>query len=389
MLRHQAEESPLPAQHSGVDTLQALLSAIVESSGDAIVSKTLEGIITSWNRAAENMFGYSAAEAIGRSIRLIIPADRQQEEDYILGQIRRGEKVEHFETVRQTKDGRQLDISLTVSPVRDSAGRVVGASKIARDITDSKRLQRQTEELLRREQAALKELAQALTARDEFIAVAAHELRNPLHVFRLTLELLQRVAEDPAKYAQMPRVIERATAHLSRLTALVDRLLDVTRIRAGGFDLYREPVDLGRLVSNVAGRFLVDQDAARVSVRVETGLQGTWDKLRLEQAVTNLITNAIKYGQGKPVVIAAYKTDGQAIVTVRDEGSGISPEHLTKIFDQFERLSGNGAGQGWGLGLWITKRIVEAHGGTVQAESSVGRGSVFTIRLPFSVSSKG
>jgi PAS domain S-box-containing protein len=122
-----------------------LLSAIVESSGDAIVRKTLEGIIISWNRAAESMFGYSAAEAVGQSIRLIIPDDRQEEEDKIFSQIRRGEKVDHFETVRQTKDGRKLDVSLTVSPIRDSSGRVVGASKVARDITESKRLQHQTE----------------------------------------------------------------------------------------------------------------------------------------------------------------------------------------------------------------------------------------------------
>jgi PAS domain S-box-containing protein len=386
-MRDQIEAFPPDAEYSGVDTPQALLSAIVESSGDAIVSKTLEGIITSWNPAAESMFGYSAAEAVGRSIRLIIPDDRQDEEDYILTQVRRGEKIVHFETVRQTKDGRNLDISLTVSPIRDSAGRVVGASKIARDITENKRLQQQTEELLRREQSALKELAQALTARDEFIAVAAHELRNPLHIFRLTLELLRRIAGDRARYAQMPRVIERASAHLSRLTALVDRLLDVTRIRAGGFDLYLQPVDLGKLVSDVAARFSGEHVTLSVSLNVESSLHGLWDKLRLEQAVTNLISNAIKYGQGKPVAIRAYKADRQALVAVRDEGAGIPPEHLTRIFDQFERLSGNGNGEGWGLGLWITKRIVEAHGGTVQAESWIGRGSVFTIRLPLPPSS--
>jgi two-component system, chemotaxis family, CheB/CheR fusion protein len=386
-MRDQIEESPPIAQHSGVDTLRALLSAIVESSGDAIVSKTLEGIITSWNRAAESMFGYSAAEAVGQSIRLIIPDDRQEEEDKIFSRIRRGEKVDHFETVRQTKDGRKLDISLTVSPIRDSSGRVVGASKVARDITESKRLQHQTEEPLRREQAALKELAQALNARDEFLAVAALELRNPLHVFRLTLELLHRTAEDPARFTQIPRLIGRANTHLSRLTALVDRLLDVTRIRAGGFDLYRETLDLGRLVGDVAARFSGEHPTTPVSVNAESGLQGMWDKLRLEQAVTNLLSNAIKYGGGRPVVITAYKADRQVLVAVRDEGLGISPEDLTRIFDQFKRLSGNGAGEGWGLGLWITKRIIEAHGGTVQAESCVGKGSVFTIRLPLPPSS--
>jgi PAS domain S-box-containing protein len=128
-----------------VDTLVSLLSSVVDSSEDAIVSKTLDGIITSWNRAAEKIFGYTAEEAIGRSIRLIIPPERQQEEDYVLGQLRRGEKVDHFETERLTKDGRRLDISLTVSPVRDATGKVVGASKIARDITEKKQLERERE----------------------------------------------------------------------------------------------------------------------------------------------------------------------------------------------------------------------------------------------------
>ena len=168
-----------------------LLSAIVDYSYDAIISTTLDGIITSWNRAAEQTFGYSAAEIVGNSIRIIIPPERQAEEDYILGRIGRGEIVDHFETVRQTKDGRRLDISLRVSPICDSSGSLVGASKIARDITERKRLEHEREALLEREQVARQVLAEALSIRDEFIAVAAHELRGPLNASYLSLGVLR------------------------------------------------------------------------------------------------------------------------------------------------------------------------------------------------------
>jgi PAS domain S-box-containing protein len=359
---------------------QARLSTIVESSDDAIVSKDLNGIIKTWNRAAERMFGYTAAEAVGRSIRLIIPTNRGVEEDYVLSQIRRGEKVDHFETVRQTKDGRLINVSVTISPIRDSDGQVIGASKVARDITLQKRVECERAELLIREQAARQELLRALAARDELLAVAAHELRNPLHVFSLTLSLLHRIAGQPAKTAQIPILIERARGHLSRLTALIDRLLDVTRIRAGGFDLYREAFDLGELVSTVVARFS-GEHVPPILVNLEPGIRGTWDHLRIDQAVTNLIDNAVKYGDAQPISVCTYKTEREAFVAVRDQGVGIPGENLGRIFERFERLQGNG-GDGWGLGLWITKRIAEAHSGSVAAESAAGKGSLFTIKLP-------
>src|SRR5580704_13869496 len=187
------------------DGLSSLLIAIVNSSDDAIISKTLDGIITSWNRAAEAMFGYTAAEVVGKSIRIIIPSDRQEEEDFVLGKIRCGERVDHFETIRQTKHGQLLNISLTVSPVRNASGTVIGVSKIARDITVRKRLEREREELLARERQIREQLADALKSRDEFIAVAAHELRNPLNVFNLSFQILQRLAGDPSASDKMQR----------------------------------------------------------------------------------------------------------------------------------------------------------------------------------------
>ena len=388
----------------------ALLAAIVDSSDDAIVSKTLDGVITSWNRAAERIFGYTAAEAIGQRITLIIPPERHAEEDVVLARIGRGEKIEHFETIRQTKDGRQLNISLTVSPVKDARGRIIGASKVARDITERKQFESEREvlltgelaarqeaqqanrslneqlELLKREvlarEKAQAELAEAVNARDEFIAVAAHELRNPLNVFHLTLQLLYRVSSDPSGFPQIRGLLEKSRIQLGRLSTSVDRLLDVTRIRAGRFELYRETVDLSGLIREVVGRFANEQPNIPISLNLEAAIKGTWDRTRIDQALTNLLSNAIKYGRQRPITVGASVNDHEAVVTMQDEGIGIPYEGLKRIFDRFERIAPQLGNEGLGLGLWITKQIVEAHGGTIRAESELGRGSVFTVTLP-------
>lgn len=367
------------------DAVAALLSAIVDSSHDAIVSKTLQGVITSWNRAAEEMFGYTAAEAVGRNITLIIPPERLAEEDYVLGKIRRGEKVDHFETIRQTKDGRRLNISLTISPVRDAHGRIIGASKIARDVTRQKLMEREREELLERERAVRSELAEALRARDEFIAVAAHELRNPLNVFLLNLQLLHRISGNPANFEKVRPLVERSREQVGRISTLVDRLLDVTRIRAGTFELFREKINLSALISEIVSRFAGEHASVSFSSAIQAKIEGEWDRVRMDQVLTNLLSNAVKYGCGKPVEVSAEVERDQAVIAVRDHGLGISPENLGRIFDRFERAASNAQSESLGLGLWITKQIVQAHRGSIIAESEPGDGARFIIRLPLQV----
>jgi PAS domain S-box-containing protein len=392
------------------DGILSLLSAIIDSSDDAIVSKTLDGTISSWNRAAEKMFGYTAAEAIGRNIRLIIPSERLSEEDEVLRRIRRGEKVDHFETVRQAKDGHRLDISVTISPVKDRFGRIIGASKVARDITERKRAEREREELLAREQASRSEaqkatnllqeqvellrkeimarekaqadLAEALASRDEFIAVAAHELRNPLNVLGLTFQLLRRASANTSGAAQTQALVDKLRVQLDRLNALVERLLDVTRIRAGKFELFREVFDMRPLITEVAARF--SDQAYRITTNVQTmgAIEGYWDRLRIDQALTNLLSNAINCGLQKPISIEALVDNDQVVIRVQDHGIGMAPGDLERIFERFQQSSVRTGYKGLGLGLWITKRIVEAHGGTIVAESEIDRGSMFTVRLP-------
>jgi PAS domain S-box-containing protein len=350
--------------------LESLLSSIVSSSDDAIVSKTLDGIVTSWNPAAERMFGYTAEEMIGRSIRTIIPADRQSEEDFVLDRVRNGEKVEHFETVRRAKDGHLLNISLTVSPIKTASGSIIGASKIARDITAKLSVERERER-------AVNDLKKALAARDEFIAIAAHELRNPLNVLTLMWRILER-SENPDNARSM---IEKSKAQLARLSSLIDRLLDISRIRTGTFNLYLEEFGLRDLVRDVANRFIDAEIQSPISLEL-TDITGTWDRLRLDQVVTNLISNAIKFGQNKPIELRLSRERDHALITVRDHGIGISPESAKHVFERFERGEARDDYEGLGLGLWISREIVLAHGGTIGIESELGKGAAFVVRLP-------
>jgi PAS domain S-box-containing protein len=381
-LQREPEIPSAAEDRSSLDGVKSLLSAIVNNSDDAIISKTLEGIITSWNPAAERMFGYTSAEVIGQSIRLIIPAELQAEEDFVLGEIRSGNKVDHFETIRQTKDGQRLNISLTASPIRDAQGIIVGASKIARNITDKKRMEREREEMLTVERHLREQYELALKARDEFIAIAAHELRNPLNVFQLSLQLLHRVSSAPAGMDRVRSLVEKSQFQLTRLSSLVDRLLDVTRLRSGTFDLYRETFDLSVIISEVVARFIAGNPREQISIERTSTITGNWDRIRIDQALTNLVSNAIKYGQGKPIVVSASSDGQQTVIKVRDHGIGIAKDDLERIFDQFERATQHTGSEGLGLGLWITRRIAEAHGGSVRAESEPGNGTTFILHLP-------
>ena len=358
--RRQAEEA------------QARLATIVESSHDAIISKTLDSVIRTWNAGAERLFGYKAEEAIGRSILLIIPPDRLDEEKMILARLARGERIEHYETVRVAKDGRQLDISLTISPIRDAEGNIIGASKIARDVTERRR--------------AMEALREADRRKDEFIALLAHELRNPLAPLRNGLQVMRLAAGDAYAIAKARDMMDRQLSHMVRL---IDDLLDVSRISLNKMELRRSRVLLADVVSSAVETARPALEAAGHKLTVSLPPEPVpldADLTRLAQVFGNLLNNSCKYTRPKGTVsLSAKRVGDEVVVTVKDNGAGIPQDKLDSIFDMFmqvDRTSERSQG-GLGIGLTLVKRLTEMHGGSIEARSAgEGQGSEFIVRMP-------
>jgi PAS domain S-box-containing protein len=345
-----------------------LLGAIVDSSDDAIISKTLDGNITSWNKSAERLLGYTAEEAIGQSIMMIIPADRVEEEPKIVERLKRGERVDHFETVRRRKDGTLIDLSLTISPIKDSAGCVVGASKIARDITERKRIDN--------------ELRRANKDLEQFAFSASHDLQEPLRTMKIYAELLATryaniVEGEPAEFLGY---IRQAA---SRMEALVRDLLAYTQVSR--LDRPAEAESAGAALEAA-----ISMVSASLS---ESGGRVTFDPLpavrvhgtHLRLLFQNLIGNAIKYRKpDRPpaVHVSASRQSDSWIFSVRDNGIGIEPEYKEQIFDLFTRLHTGEQYSGTGIGLAICQRIVDRYHGRIWVESQPGEGSAFSFSVP-------
>jgi PAS domain S-box-containing protein len=536
----------------------AYLAALVAGADDAIISKTLEGIVTSWNPAAETMFGFSAADAIGRSIALIIPQERLHEEAEILARLKRGERTEHFQTERLRKDGRRIAISVNVSPVQDSAGAVIGASKIARDVTEQRRAQDRLQASMRSLEAlyrlsdqvarahdrrevsntaveaiatalgterasvllfdssgvmrfiawrglsehyraameghspwtpdsrdalpiligdvqadesmaglreeieregiralgffplvyqervvgkfmvyfdrprtwateerrlaeaigrhvsfglarveaeataaealqqaraarheadgARAEAEQASRAKDEFLAMLAHELRNPMGVIVHAATILSAHATLPAEERRAVGMIERQSQHLA---SLLDDLLDVARITSGHIELETERLDLGAVVnaSIEAQRLRIAAKSQQITVSIPPQpVNVIGDAVRLQQVIGNLVNNASKYTPAGGSIWVALRSEGdEALLDVRDTGAGIPADSLNSIFDLFVQANPTLARTegGLGVGLTLVKRVVELHKGHVESRSEgLGKGAQFAVRLP-------
>lgn len=375
-----AGSTRLVTQRRAAELAARRLAAIVESSGDAIISKDLDGTIRTWNAGAERLFGYSAEEIVGRSVMLLIPDDRRNEETEILGRIGTGQGVEHFETIRRRKDGSLVPISLSVSPIRDPNGTVVGASKIARDITEQRAIA-----------AALREAKEAAEAanrsKDQFLAVLSHELRTPLTP---ALMMVSALEQDPALPVEVRRDMSVVRRNIELETKLIDDLLDISRITSGKLKLHLQPVDLNETVREVCGT--CEEVAASKGVTLDLDLAADAgavraDSARLQQMLWNLLNNAVKFTpEGGRIFVATTRLEsGNRQISVRDTGAGIAPEVLPKIFDAFEQGSERVTRQfgGMGLGLAITKGIAELQHGRIFAESpGVGQGSTFFLELP-------
>ena len=365
---------------------RALLASIVDSSDDAIISKRLDGTIMSWNSGAERIFGYSAAEAIGQSIGLIIPLERRHEEIAIIQRLSEGHKIEHFETQRVAKDGRLVPISLTVSPVRNRQGVVIGASKIARDITDRVHAEEHRARLLASEQSARAQAEEANRAKDEFLATASHELRTPLNAILGWSAMLEQTASLDGRTAKGLQSINRNTRTLAQL---VDDLLDVSRMISGKMRLDVSTMDLGDVIDAAVETVLPAASAKDISIHVAVDPASrtmSGDATRLQQAVWNLLSNAVKFtAAGGRVDVRTRIHNGQIELTVADSGIGIDATFLPYVFDRFRQAdaSSTRAHTGLGLGLAIVRHLVELHGGSVRAESD-GRdaGTRFILELP-------
>ncbi|HET9209921.1 MAG TPA: CheR family methyltransferase [Thermoanaerobaculia bacterium] len=357
------------------------LAAIVDSSQDGIIGKTLDGVITSWNASAERIYGYSAQEAVGRSLDLIVPPDQRPLMTAVFGRIRQGEKIEPFETVRVRKDGQRIDISLTFSPVRDATGQVVGASGIERDISERKR----TEEELRRR---TEQLVETDRRKDEFLAMLGHELRNPLAPIRNCLHILRSPWLTGDQEERSLLTIERQVLHLTRL---VDDLLDIARVSRGKILLRRERLDLAETVRATVEDQRQDLEAAGLTVELDLPDGPLWvdgDPTRISQAVGNVLNNAGKFTEsGGCITLSVWRepAGGTAAVAVRDTGVGMEPELIARAFEPFsqaERGPDRGRG-GLGLGLALVKALIELHGGSVEAASpGPGGGTEVVMRLP-------
>ena len=312
---------------------QGLLAAIVESADDAIVSKNLDGIIETWNSGAERLFEYSADEVIGKSIRAIIPPDRYDEENMILKRLRRGESIHHFETVRLTKSGRPVDIDLSVSPVKNRHAEIIGASKIARDISDRKRIKQERIELFVREQQA-RALSEATNiAKDEFIAQVSHEMRTPLQSI-LGWTVITRRADYERN--QTIRAVDSIERSARVQVQLVEDLIDLSRILKGKMQIQMKPTNITPIIEQALEtiRPAAEAKAIQLEQRIETTNDlVSADQDRLLQVFWNLLSNAAKFTpeEGR-IEVAVRRPNHQLEITVTDSGIGIDPEFLPVIF---------------------------------------------------------
>ncbi len=346
------------------------LAAIVESSDDAIMTKNLNGIITSWNRAAERIFGYSAREMIGASILNLIPEDLRSEEETIIRKIQLGERIDHYETVRLTKSGERLDVSLTISPLKDASGKIIGASKVLRTIGERKQMEKN---LLQ---------AEKIAATGRMAATIAHEINNPLESVLNLIYLARTNASDTSEV-------------VSYLNTAEQELLRVSHIAKQTLGYYREhsaalPVRLADLVTDTLHIYESKLVAAGIQVqtRFSSCPQIVLRKGEMMQVISNLVTNAIyampSGGTLTTSVQEAVESDRRGLLlSVEDTGEGIPAENLKKIFEPFFTTRRS---VGTGIGLWVTTEFIKGHKGKIDVQSSVdaaSHGTRMSIFLPF------
>jgi PAS domain S-box-containing protein len=407
---------------------EAWLAAIVESSDDAIVGKTLDSIIRSWNAGASRIFQYEPDEIIGHSVLQLIPPELHHEEQAIVDRLSRGQRIDHFETVRLRRDGSRVDVSLSVSPIRDDTGQIVGAAKIARDVTEQKRLREaerdlanqlqelaaeleqqveegqslqeeleqaneglqeslaEAERLKTEAEAARAEAEQANKAKTQFLATMSHELRTPLNAIAGYVDLLELELRGPITPEQ--RIdLTRIKRSQAKLLNLIDEVLDLAKLESGRLQFDFEDVRLDDLLASLETFVAPKLGEKRLTYSLEScgdNVVVRIDREKVEQVLLNLLSNAVKFTDRGEIRLVC-RADGDSVrVEVRDTGHGVRGELLDTIFEPFVQGDRNltRKAPGTGLGLSISRQLSRAMGGDIVVESTVGKGSTFTLVLP-------
>jgi PAS domain S-box-containing protein len=406
----------------------AWLAAIVESSDDAIVGKTLDSIIRSWNPAATRMFGYEPHEIIGRPVTTLMPPELQYQEAEIVAKLVRGERIDHFETIRVRKDGKRLEVSLSVSPIRDDTGKIIGAAKVARDITEANRLRRAEQELVQQLQDLTMELEQQLeesqalqeeleatnddlvgsvneaqkarkdaetarheaedanAAKSQFLAKMSHELRTPLNAIAGYVELLELEIRGPITQAQRDDLarIRRSSDTLRRL---IEDVLNFAKLESGRLQFHYEMIALGPFLGTLEAFIAPRVERKGLRYRLESGdadITVRMDQDKVQQIILNLLSNAVKFTDAGEITLRCHVSHDTVAIQVVDTGKGVPANALESIFEPFVQAGRGSASlsEGTGLGLSISRELARAMGGDVTVESEEGKGSTFSLVLP-------
>jgi PAS domain S-box-containing protein len=353
---------------------RARLAAIVEASDDAIIGKTLDGVITSWNEGAHRLFGYSAEEIVGKPIPLLVPREREDEEPTILETVAKGE-AKRFDTVRRRKDGRLIDVSVTVSPVRDAACTVVGVSKVARDITDRRRAETSLARAKDAAEAANREL-------EAFSYSVAHDLRAPLRGMNGFAQVLLDTYSDKLN-ADGQDWLHEILLNAKKMADLIDGLLSLARVTRS--ELRHERIDLSEMARSSAAQLRASESERKTAIDVQADLHADADPRMVRSLIENLLGNAWKFTAKAPagrIEFGAQEKDGASEFFVRDNGAGFDMAFASKLFSPFQRLHTADEFPGTGIGLATVQRIVRRHGGRCWAEGAVDTGATFYFTLP-------
>lgn len=379
---------------------EALARKVFDAIKDyGVLILDLDGKVMSWNEGARSITGYEAQEVIGRHFSILLPAESSQDKSRyeICETLNTGRYVE--DGWRTRKDGSRFWANVLISTIKDDNQVVIGFTKVMRDMTDRKRaedlfkmaysdLERKIDQRTNELMTANVKLQEAIKTRDEFLNIASHELKTPLTPLKLQTQIIKKRVKDGTfkdlNDAQLSRIMDVLEVSVNRINALVENLLDVSRISLERMNISKERINLSKVFKDLFERYqsTIALNKTEVKLNIEDEIIGDFDLLRIEQVFLNLLMNSLKYGEQRPVEIRVYKGEEFAYIEFIDQGTGISESSINKIFTRYERLDVHKNVSGLGLGLYITKEIVESHGGTISVESEESKGSVFKVSLP-------